>query len=60
MTRAKIKIAAEMYPFRFKAFKAEAKKRGGGYVVEDFSGIAPQLAEDEPLRAEVAAEELPF
>lgn len=35
--RAKIKVAAEMYPFRFKAFKAEAKKRGGGYVQEDFS-----------------------
>lgn len=34
--RAKIKIAAEMYPFRFKAVKAEAKKRGGGWKVEAF------------------------
>ncbi len=34
--RAKIKIAAEMYPFRFKAFKAEAKKRGGGWISESF------------------------
>ena len=40
--RAKIKIAADLYPFRFKAFKAEAKKRGGGWVVEDFTGDAPQ------------------
>jgi hypothetical protein len=34
--RAKIKIAAELYPFRFKAFKAEAKKRGGGWLEESF------------------------
>jgi hypothetical protein len=35
--RAKIKIAADMYPFRFIAVTAEAKKRGGGWKVEDFS-----------------------
>ena len=35
--RAKIKIAAEMYPFRFKAFKPRAKKHGGGYEEENFS-----------------------
>lgn len=35
--RAKIKIAADLYPFRFRAFKAEAKKRGGGWIEEDFS-----------------------
>jgi hypothetical protein len=34
--RAKIKIAAEQYPFRFKAVQAEAKKRGGGWKVESF------------------------
>lgn len=34
--RAKIKIAAEQYPFRFFAFKAEAKKRGGGWKAEEF------------------------
>lgn len=38
--RAKIKIAADLYPFRFMAFKAEAKKRGGGWVSEDFSNSA--------------------
>lgn len=35
--RVKIKVAAEQYPFRFKAIKARAKKHGGGWAVEDFS-----------------------
>lgn len=34
--RAKIKIAADMYPFRFIAVKAQSKKAGGGWVVEQF------------------------
>jgi hypothetical protein len=34
--RAKIKIAAEQYPFRFKAVQALAKKHGGGWKVEVF------------------------
>jgi hypothetical protein len=34
--RAKIKIAADMYPFRFIAIRAEAKKRGGGWAIEEF------------------------
>lgn len=51
--RAKIKIAADLYPFRFKAFKAEALKRGGGYVVEDFSGIPSETTP--PLFQEAAA-----
>lgn len=34
--RAKIKIAADMYPFRFVAIKAKAKKDGGGWDVEAF------------------------
>jgi len=34
--RAKIKIAADQYPFRFAAFKAEAKCRGGGWISETF------------------------
>ncbi|KMN88103.1 hypothetical protein VL04_17545 [Chromobacterium violaceum] len=34
--RAKIKIAADMYPFRFVAIKARPKKDGGGWVVEEF------------------------
>lgn len=34
--RAKIKIAAEMYPFRFLAAKPRAKKDGGGWEIEVF------------------------
>ena len=34
--RAKIKIAADMYPFRFIAVKVQAKKDGGGWSREVF------------------------
>lgn len=34
--RVKIKIAADQYPFRFKAIKARAKKDGGGWSEEAF------------------------
>ena len=34
--RAKIKIAADQYPFRFIAIKARTKKEGGGWEVEAF------------------------
>lgn len=34
--RAKIKIAADQYPFRFIAIKARAKKEGGGWEMEAF------------------------
>jgi len=34
--RAKIKIAADMYPFRFLAIKARSKKLGGGWEIEHF------------------------
>lgn len=34
--RAKIKIAADMYPFRFIAVKVKAKKDGGGWSLEEF------------------------
>lgn len=34
--RVKIKIAADLYPFRFVAVKAKAKKDGGGWAVEEF------------------------
>ena len=34
--RAKIKIAADQYPFRFKAITAKRKKDGGGWAVELF------------------------
>jgi len=59
--KAKIKIAAEMYPFRFKAFKAEAQKRGGGYIVEDFSGIPSEALDDQcPALSKRDIAELPF
>jgi hypothetical protein len=35
--RVKIKVAAELYPFRFLAVQAEAKKNGGGWKFEAFS-----------------------
>lgn len=34
--RAKIKIAADLYPFEFIAVKARAKKNGGGWEQEEF------------------------
>jgi hypothetical protein len=34
--RAKIKIAADMYPFRFIAVKKAPKRDGGGFTVEEF------------------------
>lgn len=35
--RAKIKIAADLYPFHFVAIKAQSKKAGGGWDVESFA-----------------------
>lgn len=34
--RVKIKVAANMYPFRFVAIKARPKKNGGGWEEEEF------------------------
>lgn len=34
--RAKIKVAADLYPFEFIAVQAKAKKDGGGWKVETF------------------------
>ncbi len=34
--RAKIKIAADMYPLRFIAVRAQPKRDGGGWAVEAF------------------------
>ena len=34
--RVKIKVAADQYPFRFVAFKVQAKRQGGGWVREEF------------------------
>ena len=34
--RVKIKVAADLYPFRFIACKPIAKKHGGGFSVEEF------------------------
>lgn len=36
--RVKIKVAAELYPFRFLAIMPLPKKQGGGWAVEDFGG----------------------
>ena len=59
--KAKIKIAADLYPFRFKALKARAKKHGGGWEEEDFSRsteVAPELplAESQKLAPRDAIE----
>lgn len=35
--KLKIKMAAELYPFRFVALRTVPKSRGGGWQVEDFS-----------------------
>lgn len=34
--RVKIKVAAELYPFRFLAVRVRTKKAGGGWDVEEF------------------------
>lgn len=34
--KVKIKVASDMYPVRFLAIKARAKKDGGGWAVEEF------------------------
>ncbi len=34
--RVKIKVASSLFPFRFVAIKARAKKHGGGWEVEEF------------------------
>ena len=34
--RVKIKVAADMYPFKFVAMRPRAKKNGGGWDVEEF------------------------
>ena len=35
--RVKIKVAADLYPVRFLAVKAQSKRAGGGWEIEDFS-----------------------
>jgi hypothetical protein len=34
--RVKIKVAASLYPIKFKAVRARAKREGGGWAVEEF------------------------
>jgi len=34
--RVKIKVAASLYPFRFKAIRKQTKKAGGGWDIEEF------------------------
>lgn len=36
--RVKIKVAAEMFPLRFKAFSPKPKRDGGGWKIETFGG----------------------
>jgi hypothetical protein len=38
--RVKIKVAADLYPFRFYAVKERARKAGGGYEYEVFGSVA--------------------
>jgi hypothetical protein len=49
--RAKIKIAADLYPFRFVALTARTKKAGGGWEREDFSrvGVASEPTSRAPI-----------
>lgn len=61
--RAKIKVAADLYPFRFYAMKAKAKKHGGGWEVEDLSGPSsapPTEQPTEPQRRMVDEAGVPF
>lgn len=51
--RAKIKIAADLYPFRFLAVQAVPKSRGGGWQVEDFSGDKAAPLEGLRMKSEV-------
>ena len=48
--RVKIKIASEMYPFRFAAVMARKKKEGGGWAYEWF-GSAPDLSPENATSA---------
>lgn len=34
--RVKIKVVADMYPFKFMAIKKRTKKQGGGWEIEEF------------------------
>jgi hypothetical protein len=45
--RVKIKVAAEMYPFRFMAAKQRSKKSGGGWEYEVFGSVASASSETE-------------
>lgn len=55
--RVKIKVASDLYPFRFRAFKARAKKHGGGWEEEDFSRSEP--ASEPDLLADTAEPSAP-
>ncbi|MGH7243631.1 MAG: hypothetical protein ACREJD_09465 [Phycisphaerales bacterium] len=45
--RVKIKVAAELYPFRFRAFRPKSKKEGGGWHEEAFGPNDSPAAKDE-------------
>lgn len=41
--RVKIKVAAEMFPFMFRAYRPRAKKDGGGWSEETFDETVPAM-----------------
>ena len=51
--RLKIKIAQELYPFRFIAVKPVPASRGGGWEVEDFEKASAPLLPGMRLKADV-------
>lgn len=52
--RVKIKVAADIYPFRFAAVKARSKKDGGGWAYEWFAGAENDAAY--PQQPRISAE----
>lgn len=51
--RLKIKLAQELYPFRFIAIQVVPASRGGGWQVEDFQKLQQPLLPDMRLKADV-------
>lgn len=51
--RLKIKVAQDLYPFRFVAVKAVPASRGGGWEVEDFEKASQPLLPGMRLKSDV-------
>lgn len=58
--RVKIKVAADLYPFRFKAVRAKPRKDGGGWAEENFSDATPSVPDVPATLPRRELEELPF